>query len=109
MTIEEFKKLAMAFPEVDEEPHFERSSYRVKKKIFATLDSVHRQAVLKLNTEQQLAFCDLDGKVVYPVKGKWGEKGWTEIMLETVHPELLAEALIVAYKNVAPPGLADQV
>jgi hypothetical protein len=36
---EELRKLAMSFPEVTEEPHFEKTSFRVKKKIFATYDA----------------------------------------------------------------------
>jgi hypothetical protein len=35
----EFKALAISFPEVSvEAPHFDKTSFRVKKKIFATLN-----------------------------------------------------------------------
>ena len=33
-----FRKLAMSFPDVTEEPHFENTSFRMSKKIFATFD-----------------------------------------------------------------------
>ncbi len=38
VSIEIFRKLAMSFPETTEEPHFEKTSFRIKKKIFATFD-----------------------------------------------------------------------
>jgi hypothetical protein len=33
-----FRELALSFPEATEAPHFEKTSFRVKNKIFATLD-----------------------------------------------------------------------
>lgn len=109
MTSEEFRKLALALPEGIEEPHFEKSSFRVRKKIYATLDIAENTAVLKLSPEQQSEFCDLDGLIVYPVKGKWGEKGWTKISLDKVHTGLLTDALRAAYKNVAPKTLSGNL
>lgn len=38
VSIDTLRKLALSFPEVTEEPHFEKTSFRVKKKIFATYD-----------------------------------------------------------------------
>lgn len=42
VSIEAFRKLALSFPEVTEEPHFEKTSFRVKGKIFATYDLVKK-------------------------------------------------------------------
>ena len=36
VTIDIFRKLALSFPEATEGPHFEKTSFRGKKKIFAT-------------------------------------------------------------------------
>ena len=38
ISIATVRELALAFPETDEHPHFDRKAFRVKKKIFATLD-----------------------------------------------------------------------
>ena len=37
MNVTEVRRLALALPEVSEEPHFHLASFRVKGKIFATL------------------------------------------------------------------------
>jgi hypothetical protein len=36
MTLTQIRKLALALPEVEEVPHFERTSFRVRGKIFLT-------------------------------------------------------------------------
>mgnify|MGYP003577946137 CR=1 FL=1 len=38
VSIETFRELAMSFPNATEEPHFEKTSFRINKKIFATFD-----------------------------------------------------------------------
>jgi len=53
VNIKIFKHLALSFDEVTEEPHFEKTSFRTKKKIFATLDTKKEQVVLKLNEISQ--------------------------------------------------------
>jgi len=47
LSVEEVRKLALSFPETDEHPHFEKSAFRVKKKIFATLSV--KEMTLALN------------------------------------------------------------
>ena len=37
MRIAEVRRLALPLPEVSEEPHFDYASFRVKRKIFATV------------------------------------------------------------------------
>lgn len=69
-----FTALALSFEEVAEEPHFEKLSYWVKKKIIATLDVAKQQAVLKLTTIDQSVFCAFDATVIFPVKGSWGDR-----------------------------------
>lgn len=97
----------MALTEVTEEPHFEKSSFRVKKKIFCTLDQSKRQAVLKLNESDQSVFCAYDPEAVYPVVGAWGKKGWTAFELSKTHADLFKDALTTAYCTVAPKKLAE--
>jgi hypothetical protein len=48
MTPAAFRKLALSMPGAVEMPHFERNSFRVGKKIFATQTADGRQAMVKV-------------------------------------------------------------
>lgn len=99
--IRDFRKLALALPEAVEMPHFEKASFRIKKKIFATLDEPAMKAVLKLSLTDQDVFSAMSKNTIYPVPNKWGQQGWTVVELDKVHPEMLADALSCAYTLVA--------
>ncbi|MCW5911737.1 MAG: MmcQ/YjbR family DNA-binding protein [Cyclobacteriaceae bacterium] len=99
VTVLQFKKAALGLAGSTEEPHFEKTSFRIRKKIFATLDVKAARACIKLNETDQSVFC-LD-KAVYPVPNKWGKQGWTFIELKTVHKDLCMDALQTAYNTVA--------
>ncbi|MBL7871203.1 MAG: MmcQ/YjbR family DNA-binding protein [Cyclobacteriaceae bacterium] len=102
-----FKKLALSLPEVVEAPHFEKASFRVKKKIFVTLDVANAKACLKLTEIDQSVFST--SAAIYPVPNKWGKQGWTFIELKKVTRNLLEDALITAYCTVAPKKLVELV
>ena len=109
VSINSFRKLALSFPEATEEPHFEKTSFRVKKKIFATWDEKHNRACLKLSAIDQDVFSSADNSIIYPLNNKWGKQGWTIIEMKKVHKDMFADALTTAYCEVAPGALARQV
>lgn len=109
VSIDTFRKLALSFPEATEEPHFEKTSFRVKKKIFATYDELKKRACIKLSEIDQNVFSAADKSIVFPVDNKWGKQGWTLIEMKKVHKDLFIDALKTAYCEVAPKKLADQV
>ena len=109
VSIDIFRKLALSFPEATEEPHFEKTSFRVKKKIFATYDEVKKRACIKLSEIDQDVFSAFDKSIIFPVDNKWGKQGWTLVEMTTVGEELFVDALTTAYCAVAPKKLADQV
>lgn len=109
VSIYTFRKLALSFPEVTEEPHFEKTSFRVKKKIFATYDDLKKRACIKLSEIDQNVFSSADKTIIFPVDNKWGKQGWTLIEMKKVKKELFIDALTTAYCEVAPKKLADQI
>lgn len=109
ITIDTFRKLALSFPEATEEPHFEKTSFRVKKKIFATYDDIKKRACIKLSDVDQNVFSAADKSIIFPVANKWGKQGWTLIEMNKVKKELFVDALTTAYCQVAPKKLADQI
>ena len=106
--IETVRELALSFDEAVEQPHFEKSSFRVRKKIFATLDTEKKTLVLKFSPADQSAFSAFDKSVIYPVPGGWGRKGWTIVELEKVERDIFEDALTTSYCTVAPKKLAEK-
>lgn len=106
VTIDTFRQLALSFHETTEEPHFEKTSFRVKKKIFATYDKKKNQACLKLSESEQDVFSLHDRTIIHPVDNKWGKQGWTIIEMKRVKKDIFIAALISAYNEVARPKLS---
>jgi predicted DNA-binding protein (MmcQ/YjbR family) len=109
VTLETLRKLALSFPETTEEPHFEKISFRVKKKIFATYDDNKKIASIKLSEIDQNVFTSADNTIIFPVDNKWGKQGWTQIEMGKVHNDLFVDALTTSYCEVAPKKLADEI
>jgi hypothetical protein len=105
MTADEFRALALSFPEAAEGSHFDTADFRVGKKIFATLRESDRRAVLKLSPDEQQLLMETGRGIFVPIKGSWGLKGWTHIILEQADAETVRHAMAFAWKSVAPKKL----
>lgn len=104
--IEACRRISLSFPETTEQPHFEKTSFRVGKKIFATLDEKTGLACLKLSPADQDLFSVFDKTIVYPVPNKWGKQGWTLVDIARAEPEMFKDILKAAYCEVAPKKLS---
>jgi hypothetical protein len=100
ITVDVFRKLALSFDDVVELPHFEKTSFRVNKKIFATLDEKKNIAMLKLSLIDQSVFCDLSDGEIYPVPGAWGKQGATYFDLKKVKKKIFRDAMQCSYTLV---------
>lgn len=98
--------ISLSFPETDEAPHMAVTCFRVKKKIFATLNAPENRACLRFSDIDQDVFCSFAESPFYPVPNKWGKYGWTLVDLARADEEMLRDALTVAYCEVAPKRLA---
>jgi len=106
ITNEKFKKYPLQFPETPQAPHFEKTSFKVKNKIFVTHNIKESRCCVKLSEVEQPLFCMIDKNIIFPVPKKWGKHGWTLVNLHLVTEELLVEILTAAYCCVAPPKLS---
>lgn len=107
--IDLLRKVALSLPESTEEPHFEKTSFRVKKKIFVSYSPADNRACFKLSEIDQNVFATIDVKLIYPVPNKWGKQGWTFFQLDSLADDILIDALKRAYRAVAPSNLASQI
>jgi len=107
LTADEFRKLALSFPETTEKAHMGHPDFRVRDKIFATLNYPNREwGMVKLTLAQQLELVKSDPSFI-PVKGKWGKQGSTNVHLKSVSRRNLGEVLEAAWRNAAPKKLLD--
>ena len=105
ISLKNFRELALSFAEVTEQPHFEKASFRVKNKIFVTLDEAKNIACVMLSVNDQSVYKLIDETMIWPVPNKWGQKGCTFVDLKKIKKDLLKEMLTAAYCKVAPKNL----
>jgi hypothetical protein len=98
VTPEEAKAIALSFEETGEKPHFHRTAFTVKGKIFATLLAEDGTLNLMFDPQTQFIFCPPNSYIIFPVPNKWGLKGATTINLNKASRKLVKSALEEAYK-----------
>ena len=110
MTSKAFRTLALSLPEAVEAPHFERASFRVGKKIFATMTADGKEAMVRVAPRQKLY-----GLIKQHPETFFSYGGWTErnlsigIHLAKVDAALMKELVIDSWKHVAPKRALQQL
>lgn len=106
ITPNQFRELALSFPEAVESAHMSHPDFRVGGKIFATLGYPDEDwAMVKLPGDAQKEFVRRDPGVFKPVKGAWGRQGSTNIYLPAAKVGIVRKALTSAWHNTAPRPL----
>ena len=100
------RALALALPEAVEAPHFEIASFRVGKKIFATLRPGQPALMVKLDPEDQHNLAAANCAIA-AVPGYWGRKGSTFVDISRIDEATAAMLLELAWARVAPKRLRD--
>ncbi len=105
MTANEFRVLALSFPEASEGQHMDHPDFRVRNRIFATLGPGEQWGMVKLTPEQQASMVRAAPDVFEPFSGAWGRRGCTRVCLEAARKAIVREALVAAWRNTAPKRL----
>jgi len=110
VTAEEFRRMALRFPEAIEGSHQRHPDFRVRGgKVFATLAYPDgKWGMVKLTPEQQEEFVGAEPGVFEPVKGGWGRGGATSLWLKSATKAILRPAMAAAWCNAAPKKLARE-
>ena len=108
MTMDDFRRLALEFPEVSEKAHMGHPDFRVRNRIFATIWPAEGWGMVKLTPGQQEMFVRSEPRTFVPVKGGWGRRGATHVILRNVKKASVRNALAAAWRNVAPKSVAEQ-
>ena len=106
MAPNQFRELALRFPEAIESEHMRHPDFRVGGKIFATLGYPDdHSAMVKLSADDQIEFVRSNPDIFRPVKGGWGRQGATTINLPMARIEIMRRALSAAWRRTAPKRL----
>jgi len=108
MTINEFRALALSFPETEESSHMDHPDFRVGGKIFATIAPDQVRGMAKLTPVQQETIMRIAPKTFEPASGAWGRKGSTMIILEHADESDVRHALNAAWRNTAPKKILEK-
>src|ERR1700739_2895105 len=99
MNADDFRRMALSLEGAEEGSHMGATDFRVGGRIFATLASQdHGYGNLMLTPEQQADFVRELPEVFVPVRGGWGRMGATHIVLAKANEDVLAGALLTAWK-----------
>ena len=105
----EFRELALSFPEAIESAHMHHPDFRVGGKIFATLGYPDaNSAMVKLSPKEQKEFVRTSPGVFKAVKGSWGRQGATNIDLPVATIDVVRKALTAAWRTTAPKRLLER-
>ena len=108
MTIDDFRRIALSMPQAVEAEHMSHPDFRVKGKIFATIWPKEGWGMVKLKPDQQRDFMRIEPALFVPVKGGWGKRGCTNVKLEAAGEDSVYDALVAAWRNVAPKKLVEE-
>ena len=100
MTADEFREIALSFPDTEERSHMNHPDFRVGGKIFATLGPDEDWGMTKLTPEQQQDYLRME-PAFKPASGKWGDGGATIITLADADEDSVRQALNDAWHNVS--------
>lgn len=105
MTQDDIRALALSLPLAEEHPHFDRASFGVKGKIFATLPPGGEEVVVRLLPEIKESLRQSDPDAVRALPGGWDKGGWTLIAIGFMDDDKLADLIRLAWRQVAPKKL----
>ena len=105
MTQDDVRALALSLPEAVEEPHFDRASFRVRGKIFATLPPGGEDVVLRLPELVKESLRQNEAKAYVALPGGWDRGGWTQLTIGRMDAEKMADLVRLAWRGVAPKRL----
>jgi len=98
MTANQFRRMAVSLPEVEERAHLNHPDFRVGGKVFATLGYPDKRwGMVKLTPEAQRIFVPTHPNAFVPAPGVWGLQGSTLVRLRFADADVVDEAMRAAW------------
>ncbi len=103
MTPKAFQRFALSLPLAREEPHFERTSFRVGKKIFATMTPDGEEAMVRVSPPDLVRSLLSTDEHVFFSYGTWTTKnGSLGVRLGKAEGKMIEALVVESWKHVAP-------
>lgn len=103
MTPAAFRKLALSFPGAVEAPHFDRTSFRVGKKIFATMTQDGKQGMVPVKPLERCMGLIAEHPKMFFSYGGWTEKlGSLGVSIKEAKPDWVKALMAEAHARIAP-------
>ena len=101
MRIDQARRFALSLPEATEQPHFEKSSFRVRNKIFATVPPSGQYLHVFVDEHETRASVAEDPSVFEELW--WGKRlSGVRVSLRPADPQRVFELLEEAWRRKAP-------
>ena len=105
MTPTELRRCALSLPDTHEEPHFDRTSFRVGTRIFATMTSDGEEAMVKVPSPEHVdALLSTYPKVFFSYGGWTTRGGALGVRLAKVKTAMMTELVTAAWEHVTSKG-----
>ena len=101
MTADEFRALALDLPGAIEDSHMNHPDFRIHNRIFATLGPKPDHGMVKLPVDEQQHYMRDHPLAFQPIKGAWGAKGATRVILSQATAEMMRPAIASAWRSVS--------
>jgi hypothetical protein len=102
VTAKRARDLALAMPETNEKPHFDRIAFRTPKRIFCTLAVDGSDMNFMFDPDLRDFYC-AQSPAFTPVPGGWGRMGATRCDLKRVDAATFKSALTAAHARALQP------
>lgn len=104
MKLADVRRFALSLPEVNEEPHFDMSSFRIRGKIFATVPKGGRHLHVFVDEHEARASAAEDPEIFEELW--WGKKlSGVRVSLQGADPDRVRELLLDSWRRRAPKRL----
>jgi len=111
MTAAQFRRIVLGLAGVVEASHMSHPDFRAANgRIFATLNEDETRGMASLTPDQQADFMSRAPAMFVPAAGAWGRGGSTMIDLKSAEPEIVGEAVTLAWQRVSalPPSKSSK-
>jgi len=101
VSLDTFRKLALALPDVEESVHAKMMMFGVRKKRFASFDPRSGDFALKLPLDDPDRLRGLEQEILEEIPGRYGNEGWTLVKLEKIGKPEFSKLLGTAHRGVS--------